>query len=274
MSSWLMVSAFKTGPLAMGVRGIFRRLSPFRYFRLGGTPSPDFESMETWKNKEQYMFRKLLLVGAAIAMPVSIVAVSGGMAGASNPHTAATDSVACKDITGTLTFSPKIDAKGYTSGHISTKISATVTGCTVTGSTPITITKGTIAGTLVGATGTKTKPDGQCTGLGKGGSEIGNLTTTWTASKGGPVPNSVLGVKSNIGGTVGSGSTEHGTFSIPGATKGTSSGSFLGTNKGASDKSQSETKLTYGSVASTCLKSGLTSLAIVQESGKTAVTLG
>ena len=220
------------------------------------------------------MFRKLLVIAAAVAMPFGAVAVTGGMAGASNSHTAATDSVACKDITGTLTFSPKIDAAGYTSGHISTKVSATVTGCTVTGSTPITITKGVVSGTLVGATGSKTSPDGQCTGLGKGGTETGNLTTTWTASKGGPVLASVLGVKSDVGGTVGSGTTKHGTFSIPGATKGKSTGSFLGTNNGATDKSQSETKLTYDSIASTCLKSGLTSLAITEESGKTAVALG
>ncbi len=219
------------------------------------------------------MIRKLLLVAAAAAMPVSIVAVSGGLAGASNSHTAATDGVACKDITGTLTFSPKIDTKGYTSGHITTKVSATITGCTVTGSTPITITKGVVTGTLIGSTGTSGKPDGQCTGLGSGGVETGNLTTVWTASAGGPVPNSVLGVKSDLGGTVGSGSSKHGTFSIPGATKGKSTGSFLGANNGASDKSQSETKLSYSSIASTCLKSGLTSLAITQEAGKTAVAL-
>ena len=67
------------------------------------------------------MFRKLIVVAAAIAMPVSIVAVSGGMAGASNPHTAAADSVSCKGITGTLSFSPKLDAAGYKSGKIATK---------------------------------------------------------------------------------------------------------------------------------------------------------
>ena len=63
------------------------------------------------------MIRKLLVVAAAIAMPVSIVAVSGGMASASNPHTAATDTASCKAITGTVKFSPKLDNTGYTSGH-------------------------------------------------------------------------------------------------------------------------------------------------------------
>ena len=81
------------------------------------------------------MIRKLLVIAAAIAMPVSIVAVSGGMANASSPHTVGTDKVTCKDLTGTLTFSPKLDKAGYKSGSITTTVSASVSGCTVTGGT-------------------------------------------------------------------------------------------------------------------------------------------
>ena len=60
------------------------------------------------------MIRKLLVVAAAIAMPVSAIAVTGVMASASSPHSAATDTIVCKDISGTVTFSPKEDKTGYT----------------------------------------------------------------------------------------------------------------------------------------------------------------
>ena len=73
------------------------------------------------------------------------------------------------------------------------------------------------------------------------------------------LPNSVLGVKSDIGATTGSGTAEHGTFTIPGSTKGTASGSFLGANHGASDKSVAETTMTPSAIISSCVKSGLSS---------------
>jgi hypothetical protein len=208
------------------------------------------------------------VVAAAIAMPVSIVAVGGGIASASNPHTVGTDTIACKTLTGSLSFSPKIDAKGYTSGTVKTKVAATVSGCTVKGSTADTVSKGVVSGTLTGTAGTTAKPAGQCTGLATGGVETGTLTIKWTASS--TTAPSLLGVKSTKAGSVGG----HGTFTIPGTTKGTASGSFLGSNKGASDTSTSEASLATSSLGATCLKSGLTSLKIQSISGKTAVSLG
>jgi hypothetical protein len=217
------------------------------------------------------MIRKMLVIAAAIAMPVSIVAASGGMAGASNSHSAASDTVSCKTLSGTVTFSPKLDAKGYTAGHISTHVTATVTGCTVKGSTHITITKGSVSGTLVGATGKTTAATGKCTSLVGNTVESGTLTTTWTASKGGPVPKSGLGIKSVLGGTVGTSTTGHGTFTIPGTTKGAGTGSFVGTNKGGSDKAIAETALSPSAILGGCLKSGTSTLKIQTETGKTAL---
>jgi len=218
------------------------------------------------------MIRKLLVVAAAIALPVSIVAVTGGMAGASNPHLsgAAGDSVSCKSITGTVKFSPGLSKAGMKSGHTTTTVTATLTGCTVTGSTPITITKGSVKGTIVGATGTSSKPTGTCTGLAGNSTDNGKLTTTWTASKGGPVPSSVLTVKSVSGGTAGG----HGTFTIPGSVKGSATGSFLGANNGGSDKSIAETTPTTSALLTGCLAHGLATLGIQTETGKTAATLG
>ena len=100
------------------------------------------------------MIRKLLVVAAAIAMPVSLVAVSGGMAGASNPQSAATDSVACTKHHRYLDLFTEDRRQGIHVGqdqHQGRR--RTLTGCTAHGSQsqPSPITKGTVSGTLVGA---------------------------------------------------------------------------------------------------------------------------
>jgi len=211
----------------------------------------------------------LLAVAAAIAMPVSVIAVGGGAASASNPHSAANDTIICKNLTGTLTFTPKIDAAGYTSGSIKTTVSTTLSGCTVKGPTPETVTKGTTTGTLTSPAGTKAAPSGKCTSLTKGGTVTGTLTTKWTASV--TTPNSVVVVKSDKAGTAGS----HGTLTLPGTVKGSASGSFLGTNKGASDTTTSEASSTSTALAKQCLsKTGLPSLKIQNVPGVNAVSLG
>jgi hypothetical protein len=218
------------------------------------------------------MIRKLLVVAAAIAMPVSAVAVSSGTASASSPHaTAASDTIVCKDITGKVTFSPKEDTKGYVGESVKSTISATLSGCTVSGPVKETVTKGTVTGSITGAKGTTKSPAGTCAGLvAPSSTDTGTLTTKWTASV--ATPNSGLNVKSIAGGTTKSG---YGYFDIPGSVKGTANGSFLGTNKGASDKSVSQTKLKASAIATTCFSSsGLSSIAITTESGTNAVSLG
>jgi hypothetical protein len=210
------------------------------------------------------MFRKLLVVAAAIAMPVSIVAVSGGMAGASNPHTAATDTLSCTKITGTVSFSPALTLKGYTSGVTTTTVKATVTGCTAKGATTQKITSGTASGTIKSTKG----KGGSCTGLtAKAISDAGALTIKWAGTP--AAPSSVLNLKSVAGGTKNS----HGTFTIPGTIKGTATGSFLGANKGASDKTVAQTTETTTQLAAAC-KTGLKSLAIETEPGAVPLTLG
>jgi hypothetical protein len=79
--------------------------------------------METWKNKEHYMLRKLLLVAAAIAMPVGAVAVSGGIASAAGPQ--AGKAISCA-VASTVTFAAPGLSKA---GSVSTaKTSTTKTG--------------------------------------------------------------------------------------------------------------------------------------------------
>jgi hypothetical protein len=220
-------------------------------------------------HSRRFSVRKLLSVAAAIAMPISVIAIGGGVASASNPHSAASDTIICKDLTGTLTFTPKIDATGYTSGAIKATVSTTVSGCTVKGPTPETVTKGTVTGSITGPAGTKSAPSGKCTSLTKGGLENGTLTTKWTASV--ATPNSVVVVKSDKTGTAGT----HGTITLPGTVKGSATGSFLGTNHGASDTTTAEASATSSALATQCLsKSGLPSLKIQNETGVNAVSLG
>jgi hypothetical protein len=214
------------------------------------------------------MIRKMLVIAAAVAIPVGVIAGTGGLATAASSATAASDTATCSAIAGTVTFSPKLDKAGYKSGHITTKITATLTGCKAAGSTKITLSKGAVTGTIVGATGTNSKPTGTCTGLAGNSVDTGTLTIKWTASP--TTASSLLNIKSVSGGTA----SGHGTFTIPGTTKGTASGSFLGANKGASDKSIAETSLTASSILTTCESSGISSLKIQTEPAKTAVSLG
>lgn len=208
------------------------------------------------------MIRKLLVVAAAIAMPVSIVAVSGGMAGASGSPTTATAS--CTGLKGSIAFTPHLSSKGDGTTPITAKVTATLSGCKGVGAT---VTAGSVSGSLKGAAGTASKPSGTCVGLASGNaSEVGTLTIKWTPSS---VPATVLNVKSDDGGTSGG----HGTFAIPGNVKSTVSGSFQGTDKGAKDKSLAETSLTAASILTSCTK-GIASLAIQNVPGKAAVTLG
>ncbi len=211
------------------------------------------------------MIRKLLVVAAAIAMPVSIIAVSGGMAGASNPHTVGTDTITCSKLTGTVSFSPALTLKGYTSGVTTTTVKATVSGCTVKGSTKQTVTGGAVSGTIKSTKG----KGGTCGGLTAASiTDSGTLTTKWAPTAAG---SSVLNIKSIAGGT----KSSHGTFTIPGKVKGTATGSFLGSNKGGSDKTSAQTTETVTALATACAsKTGLKSLAIETEPGATPISLG
>jgi hypothetical protein len=211
------------------------------------------------------MIRKLLVVAAAIAMPVSVIAVSGGMASASNSHaSAATGTATCTGLKGSIAFTPHLSSKGDGTTPIKAAVTAKLSGCKGVGAT---ISAGSVSGTLTGAPGTKSKPSGTCIGLASGNAkEVGTLTIKWTPSS---VPATVLKVASDNGGTA----SGHGTFTIPGNVKSTVSGSFAGTDKGAKDKSLAETTATAASILSSCTK-GIASLPIQGVPGKTAVTLG
>ena len=215
------------------------------------------------------MFRKLLVVAAAIAMSVSLVAVSGGIAGANTSGVAAKDSIICHDITGTIHFNRPLNNTGYTSGTIVTTVSATLTHCTAAGPYAVTVTQGKTTGTLTSAAGTHAKPVGKCAALVGSASETGSLSTAWTANH--TVPASVIHVKSDTGGT----HSGHGSFKIPGSVANSPSptGSFGGTTEtGSADTTLAQTTLTIAAITTAC-SHGVSSLALETDSAGPAVSL-
>jgi hypothetical protein len=216
------------------------------------------------------MIRKMLVIAAAIAMPVSVIAASGGVAGAATTGPAAADSIICTAITGTLHFNHPLNDTGYTSGTIVTTVSASLSKCTVKGSTKETVSKGTVTGTLTSVAGTKAKPVGKCTSLVGSASETGTLSTAWAATPSLSAYPSKISVKSDTGGT----HSGHGTFTIPGGVaNGPATGSFGGAAKtGSADKTVAQTTLTTSAILTAC-KKGVSSLSITTDSAAPAVSL-
>lgn len=215
------------------------------------------------------MLRKLLVIAAAIGLSISVVVVTAGIAGASNGRagSASTDTITCAKITGTVSFSPKLTVKGYTSGSTTTTVRATVSGCTVKGAYMAKVTSGAVTATIKGVAGTAKSPSGTCGGLTGSHTATGTVSTRWTATP--VVPTSVLTLKS-IAGAI---KSNHGTFVIPGSIKGSAVGSFEGANKGASDKTVAQTSEAASQLATACA-AGISSLAIETEPGVTPLTLG
>lgn len=218
------------------------------------------------------MIRRMVVIVAAIAMPVSLVAASSGVAGAAKPvfnGNATNYTISCKNLTGTVTFSKPLNLTGYTDGTvITTTVSGTLTGCKASKAAgKVVVSGGTISGSLKGQPGTPGNPSGTCTGL------LGNttegagstLSTTWSGSPAITSGPTVLHVAQVSGGTyVGKKSVSYGQFQISGALPNTASGSFQGSDAGASDLTTAATTLSTTALAGQCA-SGLSSLGIVAE---------
>lgn len=210
------------------------------------------------------MIRKLLVVAAAIAMPVSVVAVTGGTAGAAKGPSAATDTLTCSNISGTVSFSIPLTNAGNTTGGVeTTTVAGTLSGCTASGTFPVTVTSGSISGTFASKPGSSKHPSAQCTGLLGPSKNKGTLTTSWSSSPG--VPASTIGVKSVTGGTDGSNAQ----FSISGKFK----GSFGGSDKGKTSSSVSDTVETLATLAGECGGSGISSLGLKNPSSGNPLVL-
>jgi hypothetical protein len=221
------------------------------------------------------MIRKLLLVAAAVAMPVGMIAGTADVAGAT-VIVVTTNTASCGTVAGTLTFSHFLSTKGVTLAPggtytLKTKVVATLAKCP-TNKLGMTITKGSVTGTISQVTkntGTKAIQVATCTGLEGTQKVTAPLTTKWTLS---PTTTTVAPTVSHfnqfVGGTVvESNGSAYGTFTLPGAGGITSStGSFEGTDHGASNVTNARTVLTAGAILTACNKStGVPKLSITTD---------
>jgi hypothetical protein len=219
------------------------------------------------------MLRKMLLVGAAVAMPLSIIAATGGIASAKTKTTVnvAHDNVTCADVSGTVTFSPPLTLAGTTDHSQTTTVSASLKKCVVSGANAATITKAAVSGTIDDASTT-----GSCTGLSGATAVTGDLTTTWSSKDIlQPGDTSTTTFNQDVGGTYTKGKNSYGLFEIPGAggTIGVT-GDFTGSNGGATSSIEAQTKDTEAQIVTACESpGGLSSLTIEQHKGASAAVL-
>ena len=217
------------------------------------------------------MIRKLLLVAAATAMPLGIIAATGGVASAKTTVNVANDSVTCADVSGTVTFSPPLTLSGGATHSQTTTVSASLKKCGVTGPNAAKVTGGTVSGTIVDPSTT-----GSCTGLSGASVVTGSLSTTWKSKDIlQPGSTSTTTFNQDVGSTYTKGKNSYGLFEIPGAggTIGVS-GDFTGSNGGATSSIEAQTKDTDAQIVTQCESpGGLSTLTIVQHKGASAAVL-
>ena len=210
------------------------------------------------------MIRKMLVVAAAAAMPITAVAASGGFASAAVPKVNATTyTVACNTIAATAKFSPALTTAGAAVSDEATSIKGTASGCVATpsvGGTPITIADGAkISGTIHDATS-----DHKCGGLIVPTSETGTLTIKWKTGVGSPKLLSGTSITNPTTVTGGAGGDGHATFSLGFAAA--TSGPFQGSDGGTTSTNSAETTTTVGAILASCSPpaKGLKSIAITK----------
>ena len=184
------------------------------------------------------MLRKLCMIAAAVVIPVSVIAASGGTVEAAKvvpPVDATNYTVSCTVFSGGLKFKPALRSDF---SLITAKVKATLAGCTAkpNGSgTPVDITLGKLSGVLTINPATYT--DCAIWGIGGTYSANGALSVKWKTAAGTPKLSS--GTTTVLPGSVLTGVTGEGgleTLALPGASGGIGgTGSFEGTDGGASD---------------------------------------
>jgi len=187
--------------------------------------------------------RKVMIGIAAIGLPVALMSTIVGV-GAASAGTTGTGSVTCSALSGSVTFKPPL--KGTTANTL-TEVQTyklTVTKCKTTGSNIHTVTKGT-------TTEVKHTTDTSCHGLIAGSTTAYTFPVVWTSS---PAANSsTVGFSGDSPAVVGGKAA----FKLPN-TGGTSavSGSFPGSNAGATSHGEGITAQTPGALLAPCSTSG------------------
>ena len=202
------------------------------------------------------MIRKMLVVAAAAAMPITAIAATTVVSGAAAAKVDATHyTVDCTGIAATAKFSPALTNAGGALSLETTTIKGTASSCTVTptvGGTPVTITGAKIGGTLTNASS-----DHKCAGLATPTSTTGSLSVSWKSSPKLTAGTSVSSPNLVTGGT---GANGHATFAL--TFNPTATGPFQGTDTGGSSTTDAQTVPTLGTILASCAGKGLKSVAI------------
>ncbi len=211
------------------------------------------------------MFRKVLLVAAAAALPVSMVAATGTIAGAKAPTVNATNNTAtCTGLKGTAKFKPAISENETVGATEVTTIAAKLTGCT-SNATGLTVKGGSVKGSF---SDTITSANG-CASLLGSNTEAGTLTTKWTTTPKLSSGSSVVTVHSVQGGVAPDGTNAE--FQIPGTVADSATGSFSGTDSGASGTTAAQSKQTVTALGKSCAgKSGIKGISLEPVTGSGA----
>jgi hypothetical protein len=215
------------------------------------------------------MIRKLMMVAAAAAMPLGVIAATGGIATAKAlPTDASHDTVTCTGISGSVKFKPALTTNGTPSSSGTTSIKGALTGCTTNGGFSIVSNK--VKGVL---TSTSTHA---CTGLAGITQETGTLTVTWKASVKLVSKTSTITIHTAQGGF--DNTATHANFKIPGSPGGTNSsvsGSFAGNDGGASSTTDANSVETLAAIGASCGAKGLKAITLANPTdGHPAAVLG
>jgi hypothetical protein len=191
-----------------------------------------------------------------MAMPLGLIAATGGRANAGTLRVNATkDVVSCQAVKASATFSPTVTSCEPAGTTVAT-VKATLTGCKSNGA-GLTVTSGSVSGSVSVTHGAENGG----TSLAGSMTVTGMLTTRWKTSpplSSGP---SVTTVHSVEGSVAGDGLAR---FDIPGTgnTASSGTGSFSGTDGGASTIFSVLTKRSAASILSACDSMGLESVII------------
>jgi hypothetical protein len=201
------------------------------------------------------MIRKLLLVTAATVMPIGLVVATGASAGAAKPPpvNATTNTATCTTVKGDAKFSPPISENETVGGTETVTIKAKLSGCT-SNATGLTIKGGSVAGSF---SSTITSANG-CVSLLGSNSESGTLTTKWKTTPALSSGDSVVTVNSVQGGVAPNGTNAE--FQIPGTVPDSATGSFSGTDSGASGSTTAQSTSTVSQLSTDCGKKGIKEL--------------
>jgi hypothetical protein len=213
------------------------------------------------------MIRKLLLVAAATAMPIGIIAATGSVASAKAPPpvNVTTNTATCTGISGSVKFNPPISQNQTVGATETITVKAKVSDCTSNYS-GLTVKDGTVTGTF---TSPITSMSG-CAALFGNTNVTGSLSTKWTTTPKLSSGNSDVTVNSVQGGVAPDGTNAE--FEIPGTTPDSATGSFSGTDNGASGSTAAQSKQTTAALGKDCDGKGIKSLTLAPVSGTGAPT--